>query len=221
MYTALVVAVTLTCPRHPSSDVAMYAVAKSVGGTRLVLIGGDFNVWLDSPGHPSTRRLGALWEECGFLRAGHSAKEDRQRTCEGHNLDSFLHNAPLVLWAMCELPLLASGRYPAALRSDHGLVVLGIPLTMAAKVRITRLAYSHAQGTLHAIRPDSLGAREAAAAVLQRACDDLAPKRWISLDKDIATVGTPAVQAVLDRISALRYEVSRVEGVCMPLGMEL
>ena len=28
------------------TDVAMYAVAKSAGGTRAVLLGGDFNVWL-------------------------------------------------------------------------------------------------------------------------------------------------------------------------------
>ena len=36
-------------------DVAMYEVAKSAGGTRPVLIRGDFNVWLESPGHPTRR----------------------------------------------------------------------------------------------------------------------------------------------------------------------
>ena len=44
------------------ADVAMYAVAKSAGGTRPVLIGGDFNVWPESPGHPITKRFVALWE---------------------------------------------------------------------------------------------------------------------------------------------------------------
>ena len=29
-------------------DVAMYAAAQSAGGTKAVLLGGDFNVWLES-----------------------------------------------------------------------------------------------------------------------------------------------------------------------------
>ena len=41
------------------ADVAMYAAAKSVGGTRGVLLGGDFNVWLEYPGHPTTKRFPA------------------------------------------------------------------------------------------------------------------------------------------------------------------
>ena len=52
------------------ADVAMYAAAKSAGGTRVVLLGGDFNVWLESPWHPTTKRFQALWEQCGFRRAG-------------------------------------------------------------------------------------------------------------------------------------------------------
>ena len=44
-------------------------------------------------------------------------------------------------------------------------MVLHIPLAVAGKERVTRMAYSHAQGRLHAIRPDSPGVREAAAAV--------------------------------------------------------
>ena len=39
------------------ADVAMYAAAKSAGGTRLVLILGDFKVWLESLGHPTTKRF--------------------------------------------------------------------------------------------------------------------------------------------------------------------
>ena len=79
---------------------------------------------------------------------------------------SFMLKAPLVPWAMRERPYLAPGRSPVALGSDHGPMVLRIPLAVAAKQRITQLAYSHAQGRLHAIRPDSTGVREAAAAVL-------------------------------------------------------
>ena len=52
------------------ADVAMYAAAKSPGGTRAVLLGGDFNVWLEFPGHPTTKRFPALWEQCGFHRGG-------------------------------------------------------------------------------------------------------------------------------------------------------
>ena len=51
-------------------------------------------------------------------------------------------------------------------------MVLDIPLAVARKERVTRVAYSHAHGKLHAIRPDFLGVREAAAAVLQKACGD-------------------------------------------------
>ena len=58
------------------AGVAMYAAAKSAGGTRAVLLGGDFNVWLESPWHPTTRRFQALWEQCGFHRAG----PERNRT---------------------------------------------------------------------------------------------------------------------------------------------
>ena len=48
--------------------IAMYGAAKSAGGTRRLLIGGGFNVWLDSPGHPTARQFVAPWEQCGFLR---------------------------------------------------------------------------------------------------------------------------------------------------------
>ena len=126
------------------ADVAMYAAPKSAGGTRPVLIGGDFNVWLESPRHPTTKRFVPLWEQCGFLMARHSVEEDRQPTCEGHKVDSYLLNAPLVPWAMRECQYLALGRSPTALGSDHGAVVPGSPLAVAAKERITRLAYSHA-----------------------------------------------------------------------------
>ena len=89
------------------ADVAMYAAAKSAGGTRAVLLGGDFNVWLEYPGHPTTKRFPALWEQCGFHRAGAAAEEDRRPTRAGHRLDAFLLNSPLVLWAVRELPHLA------------------------------------------------------------------------------------------------------------------
>ena len=46
------------------------------------------------------------------------------------------------------------------LECDHGPVVLSIPLAAAAKERIAGPAYSHAQGGLHAVRPDSPGVRE-------------------------------------------------------------
>ena len=64
--------------------------------------------------------------------------------------------------------------------SDHGSLVPSIPLAVDAKKRITWLAYSHAQGRLHAIRPDSAGVREAAAAMLRKACDDEALRGWLS-----------------------------------------
>ena len=66
------------------ADVAMYAAAKSAGGTKAVLLGGDFNVWLESPGHPTTRRFQALWEQCGFHRAEEAAQGDRRPTRGGH-----------------------------------------------------------------------------------------------------------------------------------------
>ena len=148
------------------TDVAMYVAAKSTAGTKAVLLGGDFNVWLKSPEHPTTRRFQGLWEQCGFHRAGAAAEEDRRPTRAGHRLDSFLLNSPLVPWLAGERPRLAQGRSPASLGSDHGPVVLDIPLAVAGNERITRMAYSHAHGRLHAIRPDSPGVREAAAAVL-------------------------------------------------------
>ena len=52
------------------ADVAMYAAAKSAGGTRTVLLGGSFNIWLESPGHPTMRGFQALWEQCRFHRKG-------------------------------------------------------------------------------------------------------------------------------------------------------
>ena len=103
-----------------------------------------------------------------------------------------------------------------SLGSNHGLVVLSIPLAVAAKERITWVAYSRAQGRLHAMSRDSPGVREAAVAVLQRACDDRALKGWILSDQDSATTGMPEDQAVFDLLYALRDEVSRVTGVCMP-----
>ena len=198
----------------------MYVAAKSVGGTRAVLLGGDFNVWLESLWHPTTRRLQALWEQCGFRRAGPEREEDRRPTRAGHRLGSFLLNSPLVPWAARERPHLAPGRSPASLGSDHGPLVLDLPLAVAGKERVTRMAYSHAQGRLHAIRPDSPGVREAAAAVLQKACGDRRLQAWLSSDQDTATMDTSEVQAVFDLLYAFRDDVSRVTGVRMPSGAD-
>ena len=44
------------------------------------------------------------------------------------------------------------------------------------------MAYSHTQGRLHAIRPDSPGILEAAAVVLQKACEDRQLRAWLSSD---------------------------------------
>ena len=88
---------------------AMHAAAKTSRRTRPVLIGGDFNIWLESPGRPGTKRFMALWEQCGSMRAGHSAEEDLQPTREGHRLDSYLLNAPLNPWAMRERTVPCTG----------------------------------------------------------------------------------------------------------------
>ena len=202
------------------AHVAMYAAAKSAGGTRAVFLGGDFNVWLESPWHPTTRRFQALWEQCGFHRAGSEQEEDRRPTRAGHRLDSFLLNSPLVPWAARERPHLAPGQSPASLGSDHGPVVLDIPLAVAGKERVTRMAYAHAQGRLHAIRLDPPGVREAAAVVLQKACEDRQLRAWLSSDQDTATMGTSEVQAVFDLLYAFRDDVCGVTGVRMPSGMD-
>ena len=78
------------------ADVATYAVAKSAGGTKAVLLGGDLNLWLESPGQPTTRTFQALWEQCGFHSVGAAAEEDRLPMRAGHRLDSFLLNSMLV-----------------------------------------------------------------------------------------------------------------------------
>ena len=106
-----------------------------------------------------------------------------------------------------------------SLGSDHGPVVLDILLAVAGKERVTRMAYSHAQGELHAICPDSPWVREAAAVVLQKACEDRQLRAWLSSDKDTATMGTLEVQAVFDLLYAFRDDVSRVTGVHMLSGM--
>ena len=177
-------------------------------------------MWLESPWHPTTRRFQALWEQCGFHRAGPEREEDRRPTRAGHRLDSFLLKSPLVPWAARERPHLAPGRSPASLGSDHGPVVLDLPLAVAGKERVTRMAYSHAQGRLHAIRPDSPGVPEAAAAVLQKARGDQWLQAWLSSDQDTATMGTSEVQAVFDLLYAFRADVSRVTGVRMPSGVD-
>ena len=200
--------------------VAMYAVAKSAGGTRAVLLGGDFNVWLESPWHPTTGRFQALWEQCGFHRAGPEQVEDRRPTRAGHRLDSFLLNSLLLPCAARERLQLAPGRSPGSLGSDDGPVVLDTPLAVAGKESVTRIAYSHAQGSLHAIRLDSEGVREAAAVVLQKACEDWQLRSWLSSNQDTATMGASEVQAVFDLLYAFRDDVSRVTGVRMPTGMD-
>ena len=167
-----------------------------------------------------TRRFQAPWEQCGFHRAGPAQEQDGRPMRAGHRLDSFLPNSPLVPWAACVRPHLALGRSPASLGSDHGPVVLDIPLPVAGKERVTRMAYSHAQGRLHAIRPDSPGVRVAAAVVLRKACEDRQLRAWLSSDQDTDTMGTSEVQAVFDLLYAFRDDVSRVTGVRMPSGMD-
>ena len=129
-------------------------------------------------------------------------------------------NLPLVPWAARERPHLAPGRSPASLGSDHGPVVLDIPLAVAGKEWVTRMAYSHAQGRLHAVRPESPGVREAAAVVLQKASEDWPLRAWLWSDQDTATMGTSEVQAVFDLLYAFRDDASRVKGVRMPSGMD-
>ena len=202
------------------ADVAVYAAARSAGGKRAVLLGGDFNVWLESPWHPTARRLQALWEQCGFHRAGPAPKEDMWPTRAGHQLDSFLLHSPLVPWAARERPHMAPRRSSALLGSNHGPVVFDILLAVAGKERVTRMAYSHPQGRLHAIRPDSPGVHEAAAVVLQKACKDWQLQVWLSSDQDTATMDTSEVQAVFDVLYAFRDGVSRVTRVRMPSGMD-
>ena len=110
-------------------------------------------------------------DQCGFLTTGHAVEEDRQPMRARHTLDSCVLDRPLVLQSMPECPDLAPERSPGFLASDHAPVVLSIGVAVAAKERITGLAYLYAQGRLHAIRPDSPGVDELAATVLQRACD--------------------------------------------------
>ena len=121
---------------------------------------------------------------------------------------------------MREHPHLAPGRSPASLGSDPGPVVLDIPLAVVGKERVTTMAYSHAQGRLHAIRPYPPGVREAAAAVLQNPCEDRTLRAWLWLDQDTATMGTSQVQAVFDLLYAFRDDVSRVTGLRMPSSMD-
>ena len=151
---------------------------------------------------------------------GAAAEEDRRPTRAGHRPDSFPLNSPLVPWAVRKRPQLAPGRSRASLGPDHGPVVLDIPLAVAGKERVTKMAYSHAQGRLHAIRPDSPGVREAAAAVLQKACEDRTLQAWLSSDQDTATMGTSEVQAVFDLLYAFQDDVSKVTEVRMPSGMD-
>ena len=99
-------------------------------------------------------------------------------------------------------------------------MVLDLPFAVAGKERVTRMAYSHAQGRLHAIRPDSPGVREAAAAVLQKACGDRRLQAWLSSDQDTATMGRSEVQAVFDLLYAFRDDGFRVTGVRMPSGVD-
>ena len=106
-------------------------------------------------------------------------EDERQPTCEGHKLDSYLLNAPWILWAMRERPYLGLGKPATALGSDHGPVVLRILLEVAAKERHTCMAFLHAQGTLPARQSDSPGVQEAAAAVLQRARNNPSPQEWL------------------------------------------
>ena len=82
------------------------------------------------------------------------------------------------------------------------------------------MAYSHAQGRLHAIRPDSPGVRVAAAAVLQKAREDRTLRAWLSSDQDTATMGTSEVHAVFDLLYAFRDDVSGVTGVRMLSAMD-
>ena len=49
--------------------------------------------------------------------------------------------------------------------------------------------------------------------MLQWACDIPTLREWLSADRDEATMGTPAVQAVFEVLYALRDEVLRVTGI--------
>ena len=198
------------------ADVVMFAVAKSASGIRPAMLGGDFNVCLESPDHPTTKKFVAVREQCGFLRVRHSLEQDRQHTHDGHKLDSFLMNVGVIPSAMSERQYLAPGRPAMAVGSYHGTVVPGIAVVRAAKERIACMAYSHAQGRLHAIHLDLRGVGKAAADVLQRACGDPAPKAWLFSYQDRTIMDTLPLQAVFDPLYSFHDDVSRVTRVRMP-----
>ena len=68
---------------------------------------------------------------------------------------------------------LALGPPAWALGSDHGPIVLRIPVAVAAKDRVLKQAYSHSRGHLNDIRPDCPGMSKVAAEALERTCGNL------------------------------------------------
>ena len=86
------------------ADIQMYATARSLGGRRPVVIGGDTNIYMDVPTNPATEHCRAGWEACGFRRAAAGGEEDLTPTLHPsrHRVDTFLVNEPLLLWSLRE-----------------------------------------------------------------------------------------------------------------------
>ena len=76
------------------AEIQMYATARSRSSNgQPVFIGGDFIIWLDSPGYPTTKAFLDGWAACCFAKA-HTGAESMVpcRFEPSHQMDSLLMN---------------------------------------------------------------------------------------------------------------------------------
>ena len=134
------------------AEIQMYATAQSRSTNgQPVVIGGDFNIWLDVLGSPTTKSFLGGRAACRFVRP-HSGAEsmDPSRLDPAHCMDSFPMNSSTLPCSAAE-SLWGQGVDPACLRSDHLPVTLTLPLAKTTRAALSRAPFSHVVGRLKRI----------------------------------------------------------------------
>ena len=105
--------------------VQMYAAARSRQDAHPVVVGGDLNVWMDTPESKTTPSFMTGGSACGVARASGEGSTPLapSRLSPPRRLDSFLLNSPTLPWSAQET-VWGDGARPEILGSDH----LPVPL---------------------------------------------------------------------------------------------
>ena len=197
------------------SEIIMFVAAKSRAGAHPVLVGGDFNLWMDRLGHATTQQFMDVWLAEGFMQLGREEELDQGPSRGAHRLDSFLMNGPLLAWAskedLCVCPSAARG----LLGSDHAPVLVSVPMAVNAPGMDARVPFTHMVERLCEFDPISPQVTEVAAQHMQATLQDAKLRPCLGFSPE-DTLTQQQVTAVFRYLEEFRDRMADTVGTRRP-----